>query len=49
MCDWLNKFYGFSLLTIALYDIAIDKMDGHGVINTACHERLPKKTKVTQY
>ena len=28
---------------------AIDKMDGRGLINTACHECLPKKTKVTQY
>ena len=24
-------------------------MDGHGHINTAHHERLPKKNKVTQY
>ena len=26
--------------------LAIDKMDGHGHINTVHHERLPKKTKV---
>ena len=29
--------------------LAVDKMDGHGHINTARRERLPKKTKVTQY
>ena len=28
--------------------LAVNKMDGHGHINTACHERLPKKTKVTR-
>ena len=28
--------------------LAVDKMDGHGYINTARHEHLPKKTKVTQ-
>ena len=26
--------------------LAVDKMDGCGLINIACHERLPKKTKV---
>ena len=29
--------------------LAIDKMDKHGVINTAHHERLPKKTEVMWY
>ena len=29
--------------------LAVDKMDGHGCINTACRERLPKKIKVTWY
>ena len=29
--------------------LAIDKMDGHGLINTARRERMPKKTKVMQY
>ena len=29
--------------------LAIDKMDGRGHINTARHERLPKKTKVIRY
>ena len=29
--------------------LAIDQMDGRGHINTAHRERLPKKTKVTQY
>ena len=26
--------------------LAVDKIEGRGHINTACHERLPKKTKV---
>ena len=29
--------------------LAIDKMDGHGHINTARHEHLPKKTKVARH
>ena len=29
--------------------LAIDKMDGCGLINTAHHEHLPTKTKVTWY
>ena len=29
--------------------LAIDKMDERGHINTARHERLPKKTKVMWY
>ena len=29
--------------------LAIDKMDGHGHINIARRECLPKKTKVMQY
>ena len=29
--------------------LAIDKLNGHGLSNTACHEHLPKKTKVMQY
>ena len=28
---------------------AVDKLNGHGISNTARPERLPKKTKVTQY
>ena len=30
MCDWLNKFYGFSLLLIDYFimALAVDKMDG---------------------
>ena len=46
VCDWLNKFHGFSLLLITL---AIDKMDGRGHIYSACRECLPKKTGVTWY
>ena len=29
--------------------LAIDKMDGRGLISTACRERLPKKTEIMQY
>ena len=29
--------------------LAIDKLNGCGLSNTALHECLPKKTKVTQY
>ena len=43
---WLIKqFLWFTLLSVALYDTFHDKMDGNGLINTACHEHLPKKTK----
>ena len=49
MCDWLNKFYGFSLLLLLDMTVAVDRMDMRGDINTACCERLPKKTKVMRY
>ena len=49
MCDWLNKFHGFSLLLIIYMTLVVDRMDGHDHTNTADHERLPKKTKVTRY
>ena len=29
--------------------LSINKMDGHGFSNTACHKYLSKKTKVTWY
>ena len=29
--------------------LAVDRMDGHGHINTACRECLSKKTMVMQY
>ena len=29
--------------------LAVNRMDRHGHINTASHERLSKKTKVTWY
>ena len=29
--------------------LAIDKLNGHGLSNNACRERLPKKTKITRY
>ena len=47
--DWLNKFCIFSLLQLLYITLAVDKMDGRGLINTACHEHLPKKTMVTWY
>ena len=40
----LHKF-----CTVLHMALAIDKMDGRGHFNTACSERLPKKTKVMQY
>ena len=43
--SWLSPTFT-ELLCITL---AVDKMDGCGHINTACHECLPKKTKVMQY
>ena len=43
------SFTAFSLLLFAYMTLAIDKMDGHGLINLARHERMPKKTKVMQY
>ena len=42
----IMEFYGFS---ISLYDTTVDKLNGHGLSNTAYCERLPKKTKVTRY
>ena len=38
-----------SQLSLLLMTLAVDKMDGCGHINTACQERLPKKTKVMRY
>ena len=42
----LRLFPVFNYFHMAL---SFDKMDGHGHFNTACRERLPKKTKVTRY
>ena len=36
----------FPCFQLLYMTFAIDKMDGRGLINTAHHERLPKKTKV---
>ena len=36
MCDWLNLFYGYDT-------IAIDKVDEHGLSNTACRTFLAKR------
>ena len=49
LCDWLNKFYGFSCFQLLYMTLTINKMDGRGLVNTAHHECLPKKTKVTRY
>ena len=38
-----------ALLFRTLYDTAVDKLNGHGLSNTVCHEHVPKKTKVTLY
>ena len=42
----IKQFYGFSISYMVL---AIDKLNGHGLSNNACLERLPKKTEVTWY
>ena len=47
--DWLKKFHGFSLFYLLHMTLAVQKKDGCGHINTARHERLPKKTKVMRY
>ena len=45
MCNNHKAVYGPS---VSLYDsLAINKLNGRGLSNTACRERLPKKTKVT--
>ena len=46
MCDWSSKFYGFPCSQLLCMTLAVDKMDGHGHINTARCEHLAKKTKV---
>ena len=47
MLDWLSKFYGtFQLLYMRL---AINKMNGHGLSNTACHACQAKKMKLMLY
>ena len=40
--SWLSLAFNYMI-------VAVNKMDGHGHINSACREHLPKKTKVTQY
>ena len=42
----IMKFYGYS---VSLYDTAIDKLNRHGLSNTAGRERLPKKSQVMGY
>ena len=39
----------FPAFNYFIMTLAVNKMDGRGNINTARHERLPKKTKVMQY
>ena len=47
MCDRLSKFYGtFQLLYIRL---VINKMNWHGLSNTACHACQTKKMKLMLY
>ena len=43
MCDWLNKFY------MAFHDIAVDKLERHGLSNTAHHARQAKMSKLMSY
>ena len=42
----IMKFYGYS---VSLYDITIDKLNGHSLSNTSDRERLPKKSQVMRY
>ena len=42
--NWKSSFIAFPFLSLA-----INKLNGHGLSNTVCHECLPKKTKVMQY
>ena len=39
----------FPCFQLLYMTFTIDKMDRHGLINTACRERLPKNIKVMQY
>ena len=41
-----NRIRQFYRLSVSLYDY---KLNGRGLSNTARRERLPKKSKVTQY
>ena len=38
--NWLNQFYSFPFLYMTL---AIDKLDGGGLNNTACHEKWQRR------
>ena len=45
--DWIRQLY--TALPFLYMTLAIDKLNGHGLSNTACCERLPMKAKVTWY
>ena len=47
MCDWLNKFYGFSDFQLLYTTLIVDKMDEYGALVT--QHVLTKKTKVMWY
>ena len=39
-------FYGYS---VSLYDTTVNKLNKHGLSNTASLECLPKKSQIMQY
>ena len=45
VCDWLKKFYGFSAFQLLYMALAINKMDEHGLSNTARCECLPRRLR----
>ena len=45
----LTNFIGSSTFHLLYMTLAINKMDGYGLSNTAYHECPPKKTKVMRY
>ena len=47
-CDWLSKFYGFSVFQVFHMTLAIDKMNGRGLSNSTLWTPA-NKTKVTRY
>ena len=44
-----NQIMMFYSYFVSLYNTAIDKLNRHGLSNTASRERLPKKSQVMRY
>ena len=43
------SFTAFLCFQLLYMTLAVDKMDGHGLINSTHYKHLPKKTKVKWY